>query len=80
MSVAPNAFSHQKIGLLLRKMGHRGPKKGSSGANFKILIFWVRGDPFFEGEGQFFGVKMHLELRSPMFDEHFVLIFIFDIQ
>ena len=25
-------------------------------------------------------VKMHLELRSPMFHEHFVLIFIFDFQ
>ena len=26
------------------------------------------------------GVEMHLELHSPMFDELFVLIFIFDIQ
>ena len=36
---------------------------------------WVRGDPFSEGEGDFFGVEMYLELRSPMFGESCVMFF-----
>ena len=64
----------------LRKMGHHGPEKESSGANLHCSPFWVRGDPFSKGEDQFFGVKMHLELRSPMFGESCVMIFIVDTQ
>ena len=56
-------------------MGPRGPKKRIVGNGVSTRWRWVRGDPFSEGEGNFFGVEMYLELRSPMFGESCVMIF-----